>query len=337
MEEEFDTIVPQETEQNSEEFKEKCIADFKQIKGVGTTVAEKLYDAQYYTLADIAAASIGDFIDRTNMSKSSAEKVIAGARALVDIGNACLARDLLTTEDPCRLDTGSKEFNTLIGGGYPLGLVTEIYGENGSGKSQCCFTASVIATLPLSEGGLDGDVIYIDTEGTFRAHRIKEIAEKRDLDWETVLSRIHVMRPLTTSHQLLMMDEARKIAAEHPVKLIICDSLLGLFRATYIGRGVLSERQQTIGKHLADIKSFAITNNAVAIITSQVSATPDSFFYGPNYNAVGGHVVHHATAYRLMIRKGKAGARIMRLVKSPDLPDGEAVCLISDRGVEDKK
>ena len=330
----FETSIP--VEETDEEMKQKILEDFMKILGVGATAAEKIYNGQYYSLMDIAAASLGDFMEKTGMTKQASEKVIAGARAVVDIGGAVLAKEMLENEDPFRLSTGSKGVNELIGGGFPIGLVTEIFGENGSGKSQCCFTASVITTQPTKDGGLDGHVIYIDTEGTFRAHRIKEIAEARGLDWEDVLSKIHVLRPLTSSHQILMMDEARKIAAQYPVRLIVCDSLIGHFRSAYIGRGTLAERQQLIGKHLADIKSFAIANDAVAIITSQVSATPDSFFFGPNYNAIGGHVVHHATAYRLMIRKGKAGARIMRLVKAPDLPDGEAVCVISNKGVEDK-
>ena len=319
----------------AEELKEKAIASFLAIKGVGKTAAEKIWDAQYFSLMDVAASSLGDFMERTNMTKSSAEKVIAGARALVDIGKATLASDMLKDEDPNRLSTGCKMVNELIGGGYPPKLITEIFGENGTGKSQCCFTATVMATLPKTEGGLDGHVIYIDTEGTFSAHRIKEIAESRGYDWQEVLNKIHVLRPMTTSHQILMMDEARKISAEYPVRLIVCDSLMGHFRAEYIGRGQLCSRQQLISKHLAEIKSFAITNNAVAIITSQVSANPAQLFGDPN-QAVGGNVVGHAVAYRIKIRKGKNGARVFRLVKAPDLPESEAVGVLTASGLMDK-
>lgn len=329
------TATPVEDEIGAEELKEKAIASFLTIKGVGKTAAEKIWDAQYFSLMDVAASSVGDFMERTNMTKSSAEKVIAGARALVDIGKATLASDMLENEDPDRLSTGCKMVNELIGGGYPLKLITEIFGENGTGKSQCCFTASVMATLPKSEGGLDGHVVYIDTEGTFSAHRVKEIAEARGFDWKDVLSKIHVLKPMNTSHQILMMDEVRKIAAEAPVRLLICDSLMGHFRAEYIGRGQLCSRQQIISRHIAEMKNFAIINNASCIITSQVSANPATLFGDPN-QAIGGNVVGHAVAYRIKIRKGKNGTRVFRLIKSPDLPESEAIGVLTEGGLLDK-
>lgn len=334
MEEEFDTIVPQETEQNSEEFKEKCIESFKTIKGVGQAVAEKLYDAQFYALIDIAACPIGEFMDRTQISKASAEKIINGARALADLGKIELASDILKTEDPNRLTTGCKEFDALIGGGYPMKLITEVFGENGTGKSQTCFTATVMATRPVTEGGLDSYVVYIDTEGTFRAHRIAEIAKARGYDVEETLSKIFVIRANTSSHQVVLMDEIKKIASQHPVRLLIVDSIISHFRAEYTGRGVLAERQQIIAKYMSELKAFAVNNDACVIVSNQVAARPDAFFGDPN-NVVGGNVVGHASAYIIRVRKGKSGKRIFSLIKSPDHPNGECVGVIDERGVAD--
>lgn len=334
MEEEYDTIVPQETEQNSEEFKESCIESFKTIKGVGQSVAEKLYDAQFYALIDIAACPVGEFMERTGISKASAEKIINGARALADLGKIELASELLKTEDPIRLTTGSKSFDELIGGGYPLKLITEIFGENGSGKSQTCFTATVLATRPIEEGGLDSYVVYVDTEGTFRAHRIAEIAKSRGYDVNETLSKIFVIRANTSSHQVVLMDEIKKIASQHPVRLLIVDSIISHFRAEYTGRGVLAERQQIIAKYMSDLKAFAINNDACVLVSNQVAARPDAFFGDPN-NVVGGNVVGHASAYIIKVRKGKMGKRVFGLIKSPDLPSGECVTVVNEKGVAD--
>ncbi len=49
---------------------------------------------------------------------------------------------------------------------------------------------------PIPEGGLDGGVVYIDTEGTFRPERISEIAQNRGYDPEDILSRIMVAQGL---------------------------------------------------------------------------------------------------------------------------------------------
>ena len=334
MEDEYDTVVSQEPDTNPSEFKDACIESFKTIKGVGQTVAEKLYDAQFFSLMDIAACPIGEFMDRTGMAKSSAEKIVNGARALADLGKIELASDLLKTEDPHRLTTGSKSFDELIGGGYPLKLITEVFGENGTGKSQCCFTATVMATRPEEEGGLDSHVVYIDTEGTFRAHRVAEIAKSRGYDVNETLSKIFVIRANTSAHQVVLMDEVKKIASQHKVRLLIVDSIISHFRAEYTGRGVLAERQQIIAKYMSELKTFAINNDACVIVSNQVAARPDAFFGDPN-NVVGGNVVGHASAYIIKIRKGKMGKRVMGLMKSPDLPSGECVCLVTEKGVCD--
>lgn len=333
-EDEYDTEVQQTTSQGSEELKESCVESFKSIKGVGQTVAEKLYDAQFYSLLDIAACPVGEFMDRTGMAKSSAEKIINGARALADLGKVELASDLLKTEDPHRLTSGSKNLDELLNGGFPLKLITEIFGENGTGKSQCCFTATVMATRPESEGGLDSHVIYIDTEGTFRAHRIAEIAKARGYDVDETLSKIFVIRANTSAHQVVLMDEIKKIASQHKVRLLIIDSIIVHFRAEYTGRGVLAERQQIIAKYMSELKAFAVNNDACVLISNQVAARPDAFFGDPN-NVVGGNVVGHASAYILKIRKGKSGKRVIGLTKSPDLPSGECVTVIDERGLID--
>ena len=63
---------------------------------------------------------------------------------------------------------------------------------------------------------------------------------------------------------------------------MIVDSLTAHFRAEYVGRGALAERQQSLNKHLHDLLRFADINNAVIAVTNQVSAKPDAFFGDPD-------------------------------------------------------
>ena len=62
--------------------------------------------------------------------------------------------------------------------------ITEAFGEFRCGKTQVCHTLCVTSQLPVEEGGANGKVIYIDTEGTFRPSKIIKIAERFDLDPE---------------------------------------------------------------------------------------------------------------------------------------------------------
>lgn len=315
-------------------LKLQIIESFQEIPGIGPATAEKIADAGYLSVADIAVAPLGSFVEKTGMTKSAAEKVIAGARAKADIGKAILASDLVEKEDVKKLSTGSKAYDDLIGGGYPIGGISEIFSVNGAGKTQSCLTASVIATLPESEGGLDGDVIYIDTEGTFRAQRVAQIAEERGYDINSVLKRIHVIRANNSAHQILLVDEMKRIAKDNKVALVVVDSVICHLRSEYIGRGTLSERQQLLAKYLADLHTFAEVNNCALIVTNQVSDSPDAFF-GPTIRPVGGNILGHSAMMIIQIRKGKSGKRVISLLKSPYLPNGECVVNLSSKGITD--
>jgi DNA repair protein RadA len=69
-------------------------------------------------------------------------------------------------------------------------------------------------------------------------------------------------------------------------------------------------------------------------ITNQVMSKPDTFFGDPT-EAIGGHVLAHASTYRIYLRRGKKGTRVAKLVDAPAMPDGEAIFQIFDDGIKD--
>ena len=77
------------------------------------------------------------------------------------------------------------------------------------------------------------------------------------------------------------------------VKMIIVDSLTSHFRAEYVGRGMLANRQQKLNRHLKDLKQLADVNNALVLVTNQVHSKPDAMWGDPT-KPVGGHVLAHA-------------------------------------------
>ncbi len=188
--------------------------------------------------------------------------------------------------------------------------------------------------LEKEKGGLESHVIYIDTENTFRPERIKQMAEAYELDADEVLNKIHVARAYNSSHQMLLVDKAKELAKEFPVRLLVVDSLTSHFRAEYIGRGALADRQQKLNKHMHALLRWGDLNNGVVVVTNQVSSKPDAFFGDPT-RPIGGHIVGHTATFRLYLRKSKGGKRIARLIDSPHLPEGEAVFSVSEIGIRD--
>jgi len=176
--------------------------------------------------------------------------------------------------------------------------------------------------------------VWIDTENTFRPERITQMAEALDLDPDKVLKRIHVARAFNSHHQMLLVDKAHEITKDFPVRLLVADSLTAHFRAEYIGRGTLAERQQMLNKHIHDLMRFGDVYNAVVYVTNQVHAKPDAFFGDPT-RPIGGHIVGHSATFRIYLRKSKGGKRIARLIDSPNLPEAEAVFTVSEEGIRE--
>ena len=201
-------------------------------------------------------------------------------------------------------------------------------------NSQLGHQLAVNVTRSVDDGGLDGDTVWIDTEQTFRPERIRQMAEALDLDVEAILKRIHVARAFNSHHQMLLVEKAQELTQDFPIRLVVIDSLTAHFRAEYIGRGVLAERQQLLNKHIHELMRFGDIHNTVIYVTNQVHAKPDAFFGDPT-RPVGGHIVGHSATFRVYLRKSKGGKRIARLIDSPNLPEAEAVFSVSEDGIRD--
>ncbi len=316
--------------------KESKIETIEDLPGIGKTTAEKLREGGFNDLMSIAVTSPSTLMDIAELSKPIAIKAIAAARAVLELGFSTGEEYLKKREDTGKIDTGSKELNNLLGGGIETHAITEAFGEFGSGKSQIGFQIAVNSQLPKEQGGIGGEVVFIDTEGTFRPERIKQIAVAKGLVPEDILRKVRVARAYSSDHQMLLAEKIEELIQKQniPIKLIIVDSLTSLFRAEFTGRGTLADRQQKINKHLHTLQRIADKYNIAVYITNQVMANPAIFFGNPT-QAIGGHIIGHASTYRLYLRKSKGEKRIARLIDSPHLPEGEAVFTVKTEGIGD--
>jgi len=305
------------------------------LPGVGPATAEKLRDAGYIDIMSIAVASPKELSDAAEIAEATGSKIILHARRQADIGEFETGSALLEKRAKVgRVSSGSKVFDELMGGGFETQSIVELFGEFGSGKTQIAHQLCVIVQLPKEKGGLEGHAFYIDTENTFRPERIVQMAEAYDLDSDEVLKNIHVARAYNSSHQMLLVDKVKELSKDIPASLLVVDSLTAHFRAEYVGRGALADRQQKLNKHMHDLLRWGDLNNGVVCVTNQVSSKPDAFFGDPT-RPIGGHIVGHTATFRIYLRKSKGPKRIARLIDSPHLPEGEAVFSIIDKGVRD--
>ncbi|MCD4704006.1 MAG: DNA repair and recombination protein RadA, partial [Methanosarcinaceae archaeon] len=94
------------------------------------------------------------------------------------------------------------------------------------------------------------------------------------------------------------------------------------------------DRQQKLNKHLHGLQRLGDLYNAIVLVTNQVMSKPDAFFGDPT-KPIGGHILGHTSTFRLYIRKSKGDKRVIRLVDSPCMPDGESIISILTSGICD--
>ena len=165
------------------------------------------------------------------------------------------------------LSTGSSHLDRFLHGGIRTGMITNILGESGTGKSQFCFT--ICANLLKKNEKVD--IIFIDTSGTFRPERIFEIIEENYYS-DKILNNIKYFRPYTIKHQF----EAIKKITEIKPKLVIIDTITS----------IIAVESKNIARHLIlmkfihELAHLAINNNCAIVTTNMIR----NIFYSNNNN-----------------------------------------------------
>ena len=304
------------------------------IPGVGAATAEKLQEAGYADMMSIAVASPGQLYEAAGVTEATARKMINYCRNNLDMGFAS-GDDLLARRQKIRkIPTGVEAIDKMLGGGFETGAIVECFGQYGSAKTQLAHWLAV--KVQMLEGEEDPIAIYIDTENTFRPERIEQFAKGAGIEPEVALKGIKVARAYNSDHQMLLAEKVESLINDESlnVKLVIVDSLTAHFRAEFVGRGTLAERQQKLNKHMHTLAKLADKNNLCIYVTNQVMSKPDQFFGDPT-EAIGGHIVGHNSTFRMYLRRAKKNTRVAKLVDSPNLPDGEAGFVVEENKLVD--
>ncbi len=244
---------------------------------------------------------------------------------------------LKTRKGYFRIDTGSKALNRLLGGGIEQGAITEFFGEYRTGKTQICLQLLVMSVLPKEFGGNGGKAIYIDTEGSFRPERIIQICEHYGADPEMVLNRIYVGKAHNTQKQMELVSAIHQ-SGDSKIILVIVDSLTANFRAEFLGKEQLMERQQLLNRHINDLNqlaSFAPKFPRAVVVTNQVMANVSELFADQKQVAVGGNIVAHGTTHRIFLSRQPSGSIRVQLIDSPYLPEETSFFRITSGGIAD--
>ena len=149
------------------------------------SVLQRLALAGYETRADLDGLTPDELGVDLGIEASSATLMLRTVRGEgVSAGGGrpwTMARDALSMYEEeraeQRITTCAGELDRLLAGGVQLQKLSEFSGVPGVGKTQLAMQLALAVQLPEALNGLDGDAIYIDTEGSFFAPRCLAMAE----------------------------------------------------------------------------------------------------------------------------------------------------------------
>ncbi|CAM1302493.1 DMC1 (predicted) [Pycnogonum litorale] len=315
--------------------------DALQSHGINVVDIKKLKSAGICTVKGILMTTKRKLCAVKGLSEAKVEKIKEVSSKLVDPGFLTATEVSEKRKNVFKLSTGSQELDKLLGGGVESMSITEAFGEFRTGKTQLSHTLCVSCQLPRQNGYSGGKAIFIDTENTFRPDRLRNIADRFNLDPNAVLDNILYARAYNSEHQQEILDHvAVRFHEEQGIfKLLVIDSVMALFRVDYSGRGELADRQQKLAQMLSKVQKISEEYNIAVFITNQMTSDPGATmsFQADPKKPIGGHILAHASTTRLSFRKGRGEVRIAKIYDSPDMPENEASFAITLGGIADAK
>ena len=158
------------------------------------------------------------------------------------------------------ISTGHKKLDQLLDGGVKNGIITDIFGAYGTGKTQL---AMQICINSLQKGG---HIFFQDTTGEFRPERMLEIIKNHNFD-PKLLDNVKVGRITNTSEQLQYLS---KITESENFSLVIIDNVTDLFSFEYSKVTQELEKRNLFMKYMHDLSLIAIQKKIPIVVTNMI-------------------------------------------------------------------
>ena len=157
------------------------------------------------------------------------------------------------------ISTGLKKIDDFLSGGIPDGVIVDIFGGNGTGKTQLLLKLSINS---IKNGG---KVLFLDTTGGFRPERILEIQKKSNSNLN-LLNNIIVSRITNTSEQINSIKNFK----ENNFSLIIIDNITDLFSYEYKNNQSIFKKNSLFMKYMRELSLYAVTHKVPIVISNMI-------------------------------------------------------------------
>lgn len=160
-----------------------------------------------------------------------------------------------------KVSTGCEEIDKILGGGFPSGSVSLIYGEAETGKT----TLAIQCAANSARQGYKS--LFVDCDGTFSTQRLSQVASR---DLKSVARSIILMKPSNFSEQSLVITSLTDYVTKG-FGLVVVDTVTSLYRfeiADHPGRTF--ELNRELNRQMASLTQFAKSQKMSVLLISQV-------------------------------------------------------------------
>ena len=192
-------------------------------------------------------------------------------------------------KSPARLPTGVRVLDEVLGGGWPQGRISEVWGPQGAGKSTLC-----LAAVAAAQATKKGDVVWFDQENTFEPSWAKLMGVD--------LARLIHAGPMAG-------EDAADLALQYiraQVPLVVVDSVIEMIPEKELLRGSGEESVGTVARLLARwLPKVVVLQGKSPTVVLLVNQVRDriGFFFGETERAPGGHTLAHLDSVRLKVHR----------------------------------
>ncbi|MDK2891615.1 DNA repair and recombination protein RadB [Methanohalophilus sp.] len=205
------------------------------------------------------------------------------------------------------LKSGCVPLDEMLGGGFEAGIITQVFGEAGSGKTNLCLQ---LAVKCVNEGKR---VVYVDTEA-LSPERFRQIAGENA---KNIAQNIIIYEPHSFEEQYSAIREIEKISAEN-IGLIIVDSATSYYRFGLEDQENSIRNRRELANQIGYLHSLARKRGIVVLITNQVYSDIQSGELKP----IGGSTIGHMSKTIIEFKREEKNKRSAVLRKHRSRPDG---------------
>lgn len=162
------------------------------------------------------------------------------------------------------ISTGIKTLDNYLGGGIKGGIITDIFGASGTGKTQLTMQISINSLLNGNH------VLFQDTTGQFRPERMLDLIKIRNLE-TNLLDRVKVGRVTNSSEQIQFLSKIK----DQDFSLVVIDNVSDLFSFEYGKEEQNLEKNVTFMQYMHELSLISIQKKLPIVVTNIIRKIDD--------------------------------------------------------------